>query len=169
MLTNIPLTVMDRNVTQWLHAHVTPFVTTAMLTISVLGDVHAVTTIALCTALLLVWHRHWDRLFILVLTVSGGAVLNVLLKSVFRRGRPTFDNPILVLTAYSFPSGPAMAATLLYGFLAANAVWHLRQWRSRILVAVVAGVLIVLVGFSRIYLGVRYLSDVLGGMAVGVA
>ena len=62
-----------------------------------------------------------------------------------------------------------MAATLLYGLLAAYAVWHLRQWRSRILVAVVAGVLIVLVGFSRIYLGVRYLSDVLGGMAVGVA
>ena len=89
---------MDRNVAQWLHAHATPFVTTAMLTISVLGDVHAVTAIALCTALLLVWHRHWDRPLILVLTVPGGAVLNVLLKSVFRRGRPTFDNPILVLT-----------------------------------------------------------------------
>ena len=62
-----------------------------------------------------------------------------------------------------------MAATILYGLLAAYAVWHIRQWRYRMLGAVVAGVLIVLVGFSRIYLGAHYFSDVTGGYAAGAA
>jgi membrane-associated phospholipid phosphatase len=57
---------------------------------------------------------------------------------------------------------------VLYGLLAVYAMRHLRQGRSRMLVASVAGVVIVLVSFSRLYLGVHYLSDVLGGMAVGV-
>ena len=77
-------------------------------------------------------------------------------------------DPLLVLTTYSFPSGHAMAATVLYGLLAVYAVRHLRQRRSRLLAASVAGVLIVLVSFSRLYLGVHYLSDVVGGIAVGV-
>jgi undecaprenyl-diphosphatase len=159
---------MDRQVAQWLHAHATPFVTTVMLIISALGSGYAVTVIALGLALLLGWHRAWERLLVLVLTVPGGAGLNALLKHAFRRARPLFDDPLLVLTTYSFPSGHAMAATVLYGLLVVYAVRHLRQRRARLLVASAAAVLIVLVGFSRLYLGVHYLSDVLGGMAVGV-
>lgn len=154
---------------QWLHAHATPCVTTAMFMISALGSGRAVTVIALGLALLWVWRRAWERLLVLVLTVPGGALLNALLKHAFRRARPLFDDPLLVLTTYNFPSGHAMAATVLYGLLAVYAVRHLRQRRPRLLVASVAGVLIVLVSFSRLYLGVHYLSDVLGGMAAGVA
>ena len=88
ILTHDPLTVIDSNVAQWLHAHATPPVTTAMLAISLLGSFRMVAAIALCTALLLVWRRRWYRLLALVLTVPGGAVLNGLLKSAFRRGRP---------------------------------------------------------------------------------
>ena len=159
---------LDSQVAQWLHAHATPCVTTAMLTISALGSGRAVTVIALGLALFWVWHRAWERLLVLVLTVPGAALLNALLKHAFRRARPTFADPLLVLTTYSFPSGHAMAATVLYGLLAVSAMRHLRQGRSRMLVASVAGVVIVLVSFSRLYLGVHYLSDVLGGMAVGV-
>jgi len=159
---------LDSQVAQWLHAHATPCVTTAMLTISALGSGRAVTVIALGLALFWVWHRAWERLLVVALTVPGGALLNALLKHAFRRARPLFDDPLLVLTTYSFPSGHAMAATVLYGLLAVSAMRHLRQGRSRMLVASVAGVVIVLVSFSRLYLGVHYLSDVLGGMAVGV-
>ena len=159
---------MDRQVAQWLHAQATPCVTTAMLMISALGSGYAVTVITLGLALLVVWHRAWERLLVVVLTVPGGAVLNALLKHVFHRARPLFDDPLLVLTTYSFPSGHAMAATVLYGLLAVYAVRHFRPRRARLLVASVTGVLIVLVSFSRLYRGVHYLSDVLGGIAVGV-
>ena len=62
-----------------------------------------------------------------------------------------------------------MAATLLYGFLAAFGVRKAQAWRWRVLVVLSAGLLVVLIGFSRLYLGVHYLSDVLAGMAAGSA
>jgi undecaprenyl-diphosphatase len=156
---------MDRQVAQGLHAQATPCVTTAMFLISALGSGRAVTVIALGLVLFWVWRRAWERLLVVALTVPGGA----LLKHAFRRARPLFDDPLLVLTTSSFPSGHAMAATVRYGLLAVSAVRHLRQRRARLLVASVAGILIVLIGFSRLYLGVHYLSKVLGGMAAGVA
>jgi undecaprenyl-diphosphatase len=128
-----------------------------------------VAAVVVGTALLVAWHRHWYDLLALVLTVPGGVGLNVFLKSAFRRGRPTFTDPLLVLATYSFPSGHAVAATCLYGVLATFAVRRIRPWHCRVAVGGVAGLVIILVGFSRLYLGVHYLSDVLGGIAAGVA
>jgi undecaprenyl-diphosphatase len=88
---------------------------------------------------------------------------------VFHRPRPHFDDPILTLTSYSFPSGHSMMATVLYGVLAAYLVANTSDWRLRALVILLAGLLIALVGFSRMYLGAHYLSDVLGAMAEGLA
>ena len=169
IVTHDPLTVLDRDVAQWLHAQATPTVTTAMLAISALGSSTMVAAIALGTALLLVWRRAWYRLLALVLTVPGGVLLNVCLKLAFQRARPTFAEPLLVLTTYSFPSGHALGATVLYGLLTALLVRDLRPWCMRMLVVVGGSVVIILIGFSRMYLGVHYLSDVLGGMAEGVA
>jgi undecaprenyl-diphosphatase len=167
--TNDPLTVLDRQVAAWLHARATPPVTTAMLAISFLGSLRWVAAVVLGTTLLLGWHHRWADFLALVLAVPGGMGLNVLLKGAFRRQRPTFADPLLVLATYSFPSGHAMAATCLYGVLAATAVWRIRQRGFRVAVAGAAGLMTVLVGFSRIYLGVHYLSDVMGGMTAGVA
>lgn len=101
--------------------------------------------------------------------MPGGSLLNVFVKDAFARPRPTFDDPLLTLHTYSFPSGHALGATVLYGLLAAFAVWKVRACRWRLPAAAAGGLLILLVCFSRIYLGVHYLSDVLGGIAEGVA
>ena len=102
-------------------------------------------------------------------SVAGGALLNRSLKYVFHRPRPYFDDPILTLTSYSFPSGHTMAATVLYGVVAAYLLAKIPDWRWRVLIVISTSVLIALVGFSRIYLGAHYLSDVIGAMAEGVA
>ena len=102
-------------------------------------------------------------------TVFGGMLLNKFLKLAFYRPRPRFDDPILSLTGYSFPSGHTMAATVLYGVLAVLLVTKIKRKRSRVLVALAASLLIALVGFSRMYLGAHYLSDVLGAIAEGLA
>ncbi len=169
VVTGNPLTVVDLKVAEWLHERATPTLTAVMLFISLLGSTLFVSGVVFATAIWLLWQRHWYRLAALVLAVPGGMLLNVLLKHAFRRGRPLFDNPLLTLASYSFPSGHAVAATLLYGALASFAVWRLRAWCGRVLAVLAAVSLVLLVSFSRLYLGVHYLSDVLAGTAAGVA
>ena len=105
------------------------------------------------------------------LVVVEGLLEMTVLKTVqVRRGRlrPHFDDPVLTLTTYSFPSGHTAGATVFYGFLAAFLLSHPRAqpWRGWIVAVAVA--MIVLVGVSRIYLGVHYLTDVVAALVEGV-
>jgi undecaprenyl-diphosphatase len=169
VVTGDPLTVVDGEIAVWLHLHATPTLTDAMKFISLLASLPVVTGICLLMALYFVWNRSHYRLLALMLTNPVGLLLNGMLKFAFQRSRPTWDDPILMIGSFGFPSGHAMAATLLYGFLAAFGVRKLQAWRWRVLAALGAGMLVVLIGFSRLYLGVHYLSDVLAGMAAGSA
>ncbi len=164
-----PLTTVDAALAAWLHARTTPRMTQVMLCVSLLGAPVVVSGLAAMTAIPLVWRRQWHRLLALVLTVPGGLLLNVLLQSVFQRARPHFSTPILTFTSYSFPSGHTMGATVMYGFLAALVVSRISAWRWRVLAVLLAGTLIAIVAFSRLYLGAHYLSDVLGATAEGLA
>ncbi|MES2322738.1 MAG: phosphatase PAP2 family protein [Pseudomonadota bacterium] len=113
--------------------------------------------------------RAWYWLLALVLAVPGGMLLNVLLKYIYQRARPHFDEPLLSLATYSFPSGHALGATVFYGMLAAWAVCHTRRLPLRMLAVLAAASMIALVALSRVYLGVHYLSDVLAGFTEGCA
>ena len=167
--TGDPLTITDARFSNWLHAHATRPLTTILLVVTHLHSTLGVTLITLAVCIYL-WRRRLSRwVFTVLVTVFGGMLLNFWLKGVFQRARPHFDDPILTLNNYSFPSGHAMMATVLYGVLAAILVSQVHDWRWRLLSVIVALILIMLVGFSRIYLGVHYLSDVLGAMAEGAA
>jgi undecaprenyl-diphosphatase len=156
-------------IAMWLHLHATPALTDAMMVISLLASWPVVMGIFLLLASYFVWKRSHYRLLAMTLTVPVGMLLTVMLKFAFHRSRPTWDDPILMIESFGFPSGHAMAATLLYGFLAAIGVRQVQAWRWRVLAVLAACMLVVLIGFSRLYLGVHYLSDVLAGMAAGSA
>ena len=159
------ITVMDVQVSQWFHARATPLLTTVMLFFTHLHSTWGI--IALSSLLAIYWMRSraWDWLLTLVLTVPAGMLVNLLLKNIFQRVRPVFDVPLLSLNTYSFPSGHAAAATLFYGVLAAWLISRTASWRWRAFILLSAALMVALVGLSRIYLGVHYLSDVLAAMA----
>ena len=94
-------------------------------------------------------------------------MLNQVLKALFARPRQHFEHPLLVETSYSFPSGHAMGSLLAYGMLAYFAVLALGSWRSRVGAVFAVALLVLLIGLSRMYLGVHYLSDVAAGYAAG--
>ena len=169
VVTGDPLTVVDREIAVWLHRHAAPTLTEAMKFISLLASWPVVTGICVLMVLYFARKRSRDRLLALMLTIPVGMLVNGMLKYAFHRSRPAWDNPILMIASFSFPSAHAMAATLLYGLLAVFVVRKAQAWRWRVLTVLAAGLLVVLIGFSRLYLGVHYLSDVLAGMAAGSA
>ena len=107
----------------------------------------------------------WRRLVEIVLVVGVGMLINAVVKEIFDRPRPVFDEPHVELTTYSFPSGHAAAAALMYGYLASLAWGRWRSWRGRVSVVMAAVLAVLLVAFSRMALGVHYLSDVVAAVA----
>lgn len=114
--------------------------------------------------------RGWRRGAVLVLvTLVGAGLLDVGLKALFARARPeAFFDYYPSPSSYSFPSGHALVATCFFGGIAVLLTHRLESRVTQLLVWLVAIGLIALVGVSRIYLGVHYPTDVLGGFAVGV-
>ena len=166
-----PITELDLRLAAWLHAHAHE---SDLLRGFLIGVTHLHSTPGMLTMTVLAaaWlyrrgARHW--MLTLLVTVPGGMLLNVAMKHTFERARPHFDEPILSLTTYSFPSGHSVAATLLYGLLACYLAREARSWRARALIVTAACTMIALVAGSRLYLGAHYLSDVLAGIAEGCA
>lgn len=164
-----PITRLDVVVADWLHAHASQGgpLRDALL---VLTHLHSTPGVLAIAAGVGVWlyrrgHRYWP--IALVASVPGGMLLNVALKHTFERARPHFDEPILTLTTYSFPSGHTMAATVLYGLLACYFARQAGSWTTRLLPFVLAALMIGLIAFSRMYLGAHYLTDILAALAEG--
>jgi membrane-associated phospholipid phosphatase len=163
------ITLVDVRLAAWFHTHATPALIKFMLVITWMHSVPGILSMA---ALVGVWFwrrdaRHW--LLALGLTVPGGMLLNVVLKHIFHRARPHFDDPLLTLPTYSFPSGHTASATVLYGLLACYLVSHSRSRVGTVAVVALAIGMVALVALSRMVLGVHYLSDVLAAAAEGCA
>jgi membrane-associated phospholipid phosphatase len=164
-----PLTITDLRFSNWLHTHSTPWLTRVLLIVTNLHSTLGITILTIPIAVYLWRLRLRRRIIGLIVTIYGGMLLNVWLKLIFQRARPHFDDPLLSLTSYSFPSGHTMAATVFYGVLCVIILSRVTDWRWRLLTIFAALFMIALVGFSRIYLGVHYLSDVIGAMVEGAA
>jgi membrane-associated phospholipid phosphatase len=164
--TTAPLLKEDLQVSVWLHTNGNAVFTAFLLAITQLHSPAGIGVLALIVAILL-W-RNGDRWWVLSLAVAvgGGMLLNTFVKGRFERVRPTWDDPLLTLASSSFPSGHTAGATLFYGFLAAYMVWRMKAPWPRALAVAACALMVVLVGFSRIYLGVHYLTDVLAAASL---
>ena len=157
----------DIAVSAWFHAHTHPVLTQIMLVITHAHSTLAICLLALGIGLWLLRRRRFWWLLALILSVPGGLILNAAVKQAIRRARPHFDDPLLTLTSYSFPSGHTAGATVFYGFLTVLLLAHVRETRWRVAIVAGASGMVVLVALSRVYLGVHYLSDVIGAIVEG--
>ena len=164
-LTNDPLARWDVNFARWLAGERDGIGTDLARVVTVVGSPAFV--LALCAVVCLVLYRRGrvaDAIF-LPLVLGGAELLNLILKLSFHRQRPEFA--FVNLETYSYPSGHAMISVAGYGALVYLLWGRLGSWRARALVTGGATVLVGLICFSRLYLGVHYLSDVLAGIAGG--
>jgi undecaprenyl-diphosphatase len=163
------LVALDARVAQWLHGHAHPALTALLLAVTDLNSTAAMGLWSVIFGVALARMKAWVWLLTLTLSVGGAMLLNLLLKGAYERARPHFDDPLVTLGTYSFPSGHTTAAVAFYGVLAAFLVS--RFYHRRLRAAIVAGAIamIALVAFSRMYLGAHYLSDVLAAVCSSTA
>lgn len=142
-----------------------------MLGLTNFGGPIGMTSVAAILASVLVARRRWRELRFAAVGAGGALLLNVALKAFFQRPRPGASLLYIVSspTSFSFPSGHAMGSTGVLATAAIALVVMGRPMLWRIGVVTVAGLLIVAVATSRVYFGVHYPSDVLGGILAGSA
>jgi undecaprenyl-diphosphatase len=159
---------LDIAVRDGLHAAASPRLTSIMIAASRYGGPSSLvpTGILLGTVFLI---RGWHRgAFLVGVTLAGAGLIDTLLKHGFGRVRPApfFDYPLPA--SESFPSGHAFLSASILGGFAVLISGRIRRKLLRVVLWLVTIALILLIGFSRVYLGVHYPSDVLAGYAVAV-
>lgn len=159
----------DQRLANWLHGQATDPLTDVFHGITFLGNF--VTLLAVTVlAVTILWRRRerTDAVFV-ALAFAGAQVLSSGMKLGFRRDRPFFPDPLATESTFSFPSGHAMVSLAVYGAIALVLARRLSTNGRRALLVAGVVVLVLAIGFSRLYLGVHFLSDVLGGYAAGLA
>lgn len=159
---------LDLELRDTIHAHSSPRLTQIMIAASRYGGPSWLVPIGIALAIAFLIRAWYRGALLVMVTIAGAALLNLLLKQTFARARPVsfFEYPLPL--SHSFPSGHAIFAASILGGLAVLVSDRIRSRAVQAGIWFLALVLILLVGVSRIYLGVHYPSDVLAGYAVAV-
>jgi undecaprenyl-diphosphatase len=141
----------------------------AMIDLTALGGVSVLALLTVLVAGYLVASGKKANAAFVVSAVGSGALVGTLLKEIFARARPDIVAHLVTVDSTSFPSGHAMNSAVTYLTLGALIARTEKRRRVRIYIVAVAIALALSIGFSRVYLGVHYPTDVLGGWVVGAA
>lgn len=170
--THGPLLPVDVQVANDLHAFAlqsSPLMQQIMIFGFYLGE-HLIMAIGLILVLYFLYRRFWAGLAMVVIAWAAEGGLWVVLSAYYNRPRPVFDVAVWhQMTAPGFPSGHSIAAVMCFGLLAYLIVPKIssRFWKAVVIVS--AGLIILYIGFSRMFVGDHYLTDVLAGYGLGVA
>jgi membrane-associated phospholipid phosphatase len=167
--TQDPLTRFDQTVLETLHRNSSPPGVAVASFISRLGSPPLMTALAFAGALLLAALGEWIVLGGWAAAFTGASLIDRWLKLTIHRPRPTYAAALMHNPTWSFPSGHAMGSLVGYGMLAYVLMLAMRgRPAAQRAIAAGAAVLIIAIGVSRLYLGVHYFSDVVGGYAAGL-
>jgi undecaprenyl-diphosphatase len=146
-----------------------PWLTIAALDVTALGSVTLVVLFAAITLVILLVLRDRMGALQLLAASAGAGLLTLATKNIFERIRPAEAQQLIVVSGFSYPSGHSVSTSALYVTIAIIAARHVRLASGRTAIFLAASVLVILVGASRVYLGVHYATDVVSGVSLGVA
>jgi membrane protein DedA with SNARE-associated domain len=166
VVTGDPLVGFDKAVFQLLQSLRTSWGDSMMIGLTEVGDTSVVVPVTIAVSAWLLWKRAWRTSAYFLAAVAGASIFNTAIKVAVHRARPV-DDLYTGWSNFSFPSGHSTENAVLYGFLAFLVCRNIPPAR-RIAVTFAAAVLIILIAFSRVYLGAHWFSDVVGGLAFAV-
>lgn len=155
----------DKAVQQWAITNHQPELIGLFTCITGLGNSTALIILCALISLLLFLNERWSLFLILDVGLTAAWLSMAFLKALFGRLRPLGEH-LVYAGGFSFPSGHAMLSLVFYGFVAYIASLYLKG-RSRWGVQLAAGLIVFLIGGSRVYLNVHYFSDVMAGFVIG--
>ena len=159
------LNLWDYYFSQLIYSLRTPQLTQVMLAITSFGAIVPLLVSTLIVIILLL-KKHRKEAAIFCIALIMGTVLNTVLKTYIARDRPQIS-PLVIENTFSYPSNHSMNSTIFYGLISYFSFHFFRSRRLSIVISLLAICLIGLIGFSRVYLGVHYLTDVLAGYCAG--
>ncbi len=166
-VTESSLQSLDTALQSFMSQILTEGMTERVVFITDLGGTRGTTIGVVLVGIPLLLIRRWWSLFGLVFATAGGGLVVLGLKALFSRARPA--EMVIEAGGYAFPSGHAFSAMVFFGYLIYLAHKHFRSAPLQALTTILAFSLIVLIGLSRVYLNVHWLTDVLGGFIAGIA
>lgn len=166
---NVIIHKVDHTVIQLIQYHISEPLTNITLAITFFGSAKGIMLLtSLFTGLLFLFRKFYFGLYLGISVSLGAGGLNKILKVLFSRERPTILR-VVEETGYSYPSGHAMGTTILFGGLVFIIFKMKRHAFVKLTVVMITGVIIFIMGLTRIYLGVHYPSDIIGGYIAGIA
>jgi membrane-associated phospholipid phosphatase len=166
-LTGDPIVRWDVTFARWLHGHASQPLVRLFDVVTLAGNAAVLALAVVAVSMVLLRRGRSNDAAVILLSFGGAAAINPLLKLAFHRPRP--ELAFVHLDTYSFPSGHAAVSAATFTTFAYLLGRRSRSVRARILIGLGAVIAIAMVGFSRLYLGAHYLSDVLAGISFGVA
>ena len=159
---------LDNSVRDFVHSYAAGWLTSVMQFFAFLGSTVFLATATLLGVLILVFRRLYRPAVLLAIVMAGAVILNYALKISFGRPRPLpfFDTPLP--ESFSFPSGHALFAVCFYGMLARLITSRAESRPLQIAAWTIAALTALLIGLSRVYLGVHFPTDVIAGYAAAV-
>jgi membrane-associated phospholipid phosphatase len=157
----------DQAIHTWFGHERQPAMTVLLRTVTTVGGPDGLAVIVAVVAAILLVRKERASAIFLVITGGTGALLNQGLKTIFARARPDLATALTTARSYSFPSGHAMGSFITFGALAYLALRQPWPWVAKSASLAIALTMVVLVGLSRVYLGVHWTSDIAGGWSAG--
>jgi len=163
------LLVFDKNVISFIESIRTPLLNKIMAFITYMGNSIAIVISFLIVVILLIILKKFRYLYSLLISMSSSVVFVLLIKNIIGRQRPPVENALIVLKDFSFPSGHSYMAVAFYGLIIYFIFDMFKNNNTKYFILLAGIIFILSLGFSRLYLGVHWPSDVFAGFAAAIA